>query len=102
MRYKREVASWQRGWRTTAAGRGERRWHRKVEERREWGGLRGLSLTNIEVSRRERETSARPRPPFVAAQGKKVPSLNLSKCLYFSLASAAAAAAAAAAAPPLT
>lgn len=42
-----------------------------------------VSLTNIEVS----ETSARPRAPFVAAQGKKVPSLNLSKCLYFSLAS---------------
>lgn len=42
-----------------------------------------VSLTNIEVS----ETSARPRAPFVAAQGRKVPSLNLSKCLYFSLAS---------------
>lgn len=42
-----------------------------------------VSLTNIEVS----ETSARPRAPFVAVQGKKVPSLNLSKCLYFSLAS---------------
>lgn len=41
------------------------------------------SLTNIEVS----ETSARPQAPFVAVQGKKVPSLNLSKCLYFSLAS---------------
>lgn len=42
-----------------------------------------VSLTNIEVS----ETSARPRAPFVAAQGRKVLSLNLSKCLYFSLAS---------------
>lgn len=48
------------------------------------GWKSAVSLTNIEVS----ETSDRPQPPFVADRGKKVPSLNLSKCLYFSLASA--------------
>lgn len=41
--------------------------HRKVERASERGG-ETVSLTNIEVS----ETSARPRAPFVAAQGKKV------------------------------
>jgi len=77
MRYKRGVALWHvdRGqaceWKT--ASKGERLLER--------GGT--VSLTNIEVS----ETSARPRAPFVAVQGKKVPSLNLSKCLYFSFAS---------------
>lgn len=76
MRYKRGVAPWHVD-RGQACGEAASKGGRVLER----GGT--VSLTNIEVS----ETSARPRAPFVAVQGKKVPSLNLSKCLYFSSAS---------------
>lgn len=77
MRYKRGVASWHADRGQACEGKAASKGGRALE--------RGetVSLTNIEVS----ETSVRPRAPFVAAHGKKVPSLNLSKCLYFSLAS---------------
>lgn len=77
MRYKRGVAPWHVDRGQACEGEAASKGGRLLE--------RGetVSLTNIEVS----ETSARPRAPFVAVQGKKVPSLNLSKCLYFSFAS---------------
>jgi len=77
MRYKRGVASWHTNRGQACEGVAVSKGGRAL------GRGEMVSLTNIEVS----GTSARPRAPFVAARGKKVPSLNLSKCLYFSLVS---------------
>lgn len=77
MRYKRGVAPWHTNRRQACEGVAASKGGRALERGKT------VSLTNIEVS----GTSARPRAPFVAARGKKVPSLNLSKCLYFSLVS---------------